>query len=104
MVDGAIYMTNDDGILQCLDAPSGNIQWRERLSGKFASSPTFAGGHLYFHNDNGQTFVIKPNNEGLDLVATNQLEHNIQASMAVADDSILIRTASHLYRIINTDR
>lgn len=98
-VDGAIYVTSDDGILQCLDANSGESLWKTRLSGNFASSPTYAGGYLYFHNDRGETFVIEPDQKQLKLEATNQLDSNIQASMAVVDTSIFIRTASSLYRI-----
>ena len=98
-VHGSVYFSSDDGILQCLNAKTGSVQWRQRLDGNFASSPTYAGGHLYFHNDKGETFVLKANSKKMQLVSTNKLDGNIQASMAVAGESLIIRTDSHLYRI-----
>lgn len=98
-VNGSVYFSSDDGVLQCLLADSGKLQWRQRLGGNFASSPTYAGGHLYFHNDKGETVVLEASSKEMQLVSVNQLDGNIQASMAVAGNSLLIRTDSHLYRI-----
>ena len=98
-VAGRIYMVNDSGILQCLDARTGDLHWRQRLPGGFGASPTFAGGRLYFHNDQGSTFVLDPAQEEFHLLATNELDGNIQASLAVADNALFLRTESHVYRI-----
>ena len=52
-----------------------------------------AGGHLYFTNELGTTFVIEPNPQEFKLVATNQLGSSSFASMTMLDNRIYTRVA-----------
>ncbi|MEX2139503.1 MAG: PQQ-binding-like beta-propeller repeat protein [Pirellulales bacterium] len=98
MVDDLIYMVNDAGIFSCVEAKSGKPVWTQRLGGNYTASPVFADGRLYFFSQEGESPVLEPGRE-LKLLATNKLDDGCMASPAVADNALLVRTTTHLYRI-----
>ena len=49
-------------------------------------------------SEEGETFVIQAGPE-YELLGSNDLDEMAMATPAVADGSLIIRTASHLYRI-----
>ena len=98
LVDGLIYMVNDDGVASCVDAKTGDVQWKKRIGGRYAASPIYADGHIYFFNQDGETVVIEPGRKFKQL-ATNTLDDGFLASPAVADGALFLRTKTHLYRI-----
>ena len=98
LVGDELYMISDNGIATCFDAKAGKVHWQQRLSGTFSASPTFADGRIYFQNEDGETVVIAPGKEFRKL-ATNQIDGQTLASMAVSDGQILLRSATHLYAI-----
>lgn len=91
-------MADDKGVATCLDAATGKLTWQKRLRGEFWSSPIASGKTAYFSNKAGQTYVVRAGDEYQQL-AVNQLDAGINASPAVIDRSIIIRTFTHLYRI-----
>jgi outer membrane protein assembly factor BamB len=94
-----LYVVNDGGIATCLDARSGATHWVQRLGGGgYSASPVLADGRIYFLSEGGVGTVIAPGKEFRKL-ATNTLEGETLASMAVSAASIFIRSDSHLYRI-----
>jgi outer membrane protein assembly factor BamB len=101
VVGTELYMVNDGGILSCLDAATGSTRWQHRLNGSFSASPIFADGRIYFLSEDGVATAIAPGAAYREL-AVNQLDGATLASMAVADRSIFVRTATHLYRIAET--
>jgi outer membrane protein assembly factor BamB len=98
LVGDELYVVNDGGIAQCLDAKTGEARWIQRLGGDYSASPLFADGRIYFLSEGGVSTVIAPGKEFRRL-ATNTLEGDTLASMAVSGGSIFIRSDSHLYRI-----
>lgn len=98
LVGDELYMVSDRGIASCLDAKTGRVHWQQRLEGKFSASPLFADGKIYLQAEEGETIVIKPGKEFVEL-ARNQLEPRTFASFAVADSALFIRTEEFLYRI-----
>jgi outer membrane protein assembly factor BamB len=100
LVGDEIFFNDDKGILSCLDAATGKEHYRERLDGQggYSASPVYAGGHLYFHNGNGITTVVKPGKTFV-KVAENQLGEFGLSSFAVVSDGFVIRTEGHLIRI-----
>ena len=93
-----LYVVNDGGIASCLDAATGAVRWQHRLRGTYSASPIDADGRVYFLNEDGVATVIAASTTFREL-AVNELDGATLASMAVAGPSILIRTATHLYRI-----
>ena len=100
LVGDELYMVNDGGIASCVDAKTGADIWRARINGNFSASPIYADGRIYFLSEEGLTVVIAPGKK-FQALATNQLEGETLASMAVSGESIFIRSRTHLYRLSN---
>jgi outer membrane protein assembly factor BamB len=74
------------------------VVWAERIGGKYAASPIYADGRLYFFSQDGTTTVIKPGRK-LEVLATNKLDNGFMASPAAAGKAFYLRTKTHLYRV-----
>ena len=98
VVGDELYIVNDGGIAQCLDAATGEARWVQRLGTAFSASPVFADGRIYFLSEDGTSTVIAPGKE-FKRLASSALDGAILASMAVSERSIFIRTDTHLYRL-----
>ena len=96
VVGNEIYFVSSKGVATCLEAESGRLLWQRRLGGNFAASPLAADGKLYFSSEEGTTIVLLPGREYREL-ARNQLFGRTLASLAVAGNSLLIRTDQLLY-------
>lgn len=100
LVGDLIFFNDDKGILSCLDAATGKEHFRERLDGRggYSASPVFAGGHLFFHNGDGITTVVRPE-KTFRKVAENNLGEYGLSSFGVVSDGFIVRTEGHLVRI-----
>lgn len=103
MVGDELYLVSDNGIATCLDAVTGEQHWQERIGGNFSASPTFADGRIYLLDEDGTTTVIAPG-KTFEILATNQLDGRTLATPAMVDETIFLRTDTHLYRIENPPR
>jgi outer membrane protein assembly factor BamB len=102
-VGDELYVINDVGILSCLNAETGRALWQQRIGGNHSASPIFADGRIYFLSEEGVATVLAPGKEFRKL-ATNTLDGETLASMAVSGGSIFIRSDSSLYRVSETAR
>ena len=96
-----IYILNDPGVAECYELKTGKLLWEERLTGKGPdnsswSSMILADGRLYVINHSGDTFVLKASPK-FELLATNSLGETDNASLAVSDGDIFIRTHKALW-------
>ena len=98
LVDGLIYTAAEENSISCVNAATGETVWTERVGGKFAASPIYADGRLYFFDQQGTTLVLKPG-RALEILATNRLAGGFMASPAVSGKAFFLRTKTHLYRI-----
>jgi outer membrane protein assembly factor BamB len=98
LVDGLLYMVSDDGLVTCLEAPTGKQVWRSRIGGTYAASPIYANDRIYFFSQQGKTTVLKPGRT-FETLATNSLPNGFMASPAIAGRAFLLRTKTDLYRI-----
>ena len=98
LVDGLIYNVHDKGVASCLDAQTGEELWAKRLKGQFSASPLYAGGNIYLFNHEGQAWVLAPGRTYKELAA-NQLDDGGLSSPAVYEESLIVRTSTHLYRL-----
>jgi outer membrane protein assembly factor BamB len=94
--DHLLYGLTEEGILQCMDAASGEVIYKERLKGGYSASPVGAEGRVYCTNNDGNTTVVQAGREFKQL-AYNELNEPTQASLAVANGAVYLRTATHLY-------
>ena len=98
LFDGLIYTAAAESFITCLDAATGDTVWNERVGGKFAASPIYADGRIYFFDQQGVTTVIKPGRT-LQVLATNTLADGFMASPAASGKAFYLRTKTSLYRI-----
>lgn len=97
-VKGFLYTMTAEGVVTCFRGKSGEIVWQGRLGGKHWASPVYADGRIYFLDEEGTTRVIAPGTK-FKLLAENRLNEHCQASPAVSQGNIFLRTARRLYCI-----
>jgi len=103
LVYGDYYYTlYDTSFLTCNDAKTGKeIYGRQRISGEstgFSASPWAYNGKIFAMSEDGDTYVIQPGPE-FKVLGKNSLNEMTLATPAVVNGSLVIRTASKLYRV-----
>jgi len=98
LINDLYLMVNDEGIASCLDASTGEVIWKERIEGARWSSPIAVRDNIYTIAQNGKVTVFKAARK-FELVAENQLKGFFNATPAVADHSLIVRSQTHVYRI-----
>ena len=88
----------DRGVVTCIDAPSGEIVWRERIGGDYFGSPVRVADRLYCISREGEMVVLAAAREFKEL-ARIDLEERSNSTPAIADGVMYLRTASHLMAI-----
>jgi outer membrane protein assembly factor BamB len=103
--DGYIYWASDHGgMVYCQEAATGKFVYEERLkpdSGIIYGSPVLAGGNLYYVSQEHGTYVV-PAEPKFKLLAHNVFQDDnsrANASLAVSNGQLLLRTDRHLYCI-----
>jgi len=97
--DGKLYGLTSRALI-CLDARNeGEELWRVNVGDqKFDGSPVIADGHLYAVTRAGRTYVADLAARGK-IIARNDLEETIQATPAVANGCVYLRSDKYLYCI-----
>lgn len=100
LVGNELYFVSDQGgLVTCLDALTGELLWKERIGGgNYWASPLFGDGRLYFHSEQGLTAVLKPGRT-FEKLKENPLDGLIMGSAAATEGSLFIRTDKALYRV-----
>ncbi|MFN0068013.1 MAG: PQQ-binding-like beta-propeller repeat protein [Limisphaerales bacterium] len=93
-----LFAITDGGIASCFKAGTGEIVWQERVGGNFGASPVSAAGRIYFVGDNGETAVLAAGPE-FKVLARNPLGEKVQASPAISQGQLFIRTEANLFCI-----
>lgn len=93
-----LYTITDGGIVSCYQPASGEIVWQERVGGNHSASPVYADGRIYFLSETGESTVIAAG-EKFAILAKNSIEGRCQASIAVSQGNLFIRTDKQLYCI-----
>jgi len=106
--DGHIYIVNDPGVAECYELKTGKLIWEERLVGQGPdnsswSSMVLADGRLYAINHSGDTFVLKASPK-FEVLAANSVGEPDNASLAVSEGDLFIRTHKALWCIAESGR
>jgi outer membrane protein assembly factor BamB/pimeloyl-ACP methyl ester carboxylesterase len=102
--DGHLYWAGDGGVVVCQDAGTGKTVYQERLdppAGKLWASPVLADGKLYYVSQGSGTYVVAAAPK-FRLLAHNTFEDGrsrANASVAVSDGQLFLRTDEYLYCI-----
>ena len=105
IVYGDLYYTLfDRGLFTAHDAKTGKeVYGKQRIdpaAGAFTSSPWAYNGKIFCLSEDGDTFIIQAGGE-YKLLGKNSLDEMCMATPAIAKGSLIIRTATKLYRINN---
>jgi hypothetical protein len=105
LCNGQYVMVKDGGIVTAYDAASGEELYQKRAvaSGSYYASPVAADGHIYFTSlADGAITVLKAGAAKPEVIAENPpLGERVGATPAIADDTLYVRTAGHLYAFAN---
>lgn len=93
-----LFLFADSGVVTCIDAPSGEIHWQQRLDEKFFGSPVRVADRIYCISRGGRMIVLAAEKK-YKLLAKIDLEEPSNSTPAVADGVMYLRTASHLMAI-----
>jgi outer membrane protein assembly factor BamB len=88
----------DSGVVTCLDAPTGEVLWRERIGGNYFGSPVRVGERIYCIARDGQMVVLAASDQ-FKLLGRINLEEPSNSTPAVADGMMYVRTVSHLMAV-----
>ena len=98
-----MYLLGDGGILRCVEFKTGKVIYEERVEGsqgsaKFFSSPVAGDGKIYCASQQGDLIVIKAGPK-FERISASKLDSPINASSAIGDGRIYVRTEKTLWCI-----
>ena len=99
ILDGLAFTVNRAGAIAAGDTETGKRLWQLRLKGPFSSTAVASNGHLYYFNEKGVVFVVKPTKEKGEIVSQLELGETILCSPAVAGNALYVRSDGTLWKI-----
>jgi len=99
IVDDAVYVLSNKGILTILNAETGKRQGVLRMGGNYSASPILADRLAYFCNEEGMVKLVDSALAKPKIIQINRMEERIMASPAVLENDLIIRTDAALYRV-----
>lgn len=106
LYDGKLYfLKSNSGILTCVDAATGTVHYTQRLEDapNVYASPVAADGRVYVVSRDGTTVVLAAGPRP-EVLAVNVLGEPMDASPALVEREIYLRSARHLWRISDEAR
>ena len=96
---GRVFVIATGGLASCFDAATGRPIYQSKrvgAPGQYFASPVAADGRAYVASSTGTVSVVEIGDEPKTL-ARNDLGEGIQATPAIADNKLYVRTAGHLW-------
>jgi len=90
-----VFIWSDRGIVTCIDGPSGNVHWRERVGGKYLGSPVRVGDRIFSMSNSGEMVVLAAAEE-FKVLARIDLGEPSHSTPSVSDGVMYLRTLSHV--------
>ncbi len=96
-----LYQFEENGTPRCFELKTGKEVWevKERPGGGAWGSMVHAVGWLYVTDRGGSTYVFAANPKKYEVLATNRLGEHVDASIAISNGDIFIRSFKHLWCI-----
>jgi outer membrane protein assembly factor BamB len=105
---GQYVMVKDGGIVTAYDVATGKELYMKRIvaNDSYYASPVAANGNIYFASLNDGVVTVLKGGEATPMVVTENpsLGERIAATPAIADDTLYVRTAGHLYAFADQSR
>lgn len=102
--DGHVYVLTQGGIAECTELKTGKTVWSERARGEGPKSDCWSsmvrsGDRIYILNQSGDCVVLKASRK-FEIIGANSVGNEMcNASLAVSDGELFIRTHKHLWCI-----
>jgi outer membrane protein assembly factor BamB len=95
---GLVYMAGELGVVNVVDAATGQRVWQERIGGIFTASPVAGDGKIYLVSETGETVVLKAGRTPA-VLARNRLDAHFVASPAIAGGRLFLRADDRLIAV-----
>ena len=90
-----VFLWSDQGVVTCIDGPTGKVHWRDRVGGDYLGSPVCVGDRIYCIANSGEVVVLAAADQ-FKLLARIDLGEPSHSTPVLADDVMYLRTLSHL--------
>ncbi|MHC4994671.1 MAG: outer membrane protein assembly factor BamB family protein [Planctomycetota bacterium] len=98
LVGDLIYQVDKVGVLNCVDANTGEILWHQKLApDQIHASPTWADGKLYVPMNDGSFHILKVSREGAQSLSVTQLDGNCLGAPAIWNGKVYVFTNKRFY-------
>ncbi len=98
IADGRLYITNDAGMLYCLDGKDGKEHWKIRYGKNSKASPVLADSKIYVGEEDGKFHILKPEDKKCTKLHTEAFVGEvINGSAAVANGRVLFMTTDQMF-------
>jgi len=98
LVGNRVYVTTSIGHLYSVDADTGKTLWHRQLApDQIHASPLYADGKLYVPMNNGSFYIIRPRDDGPEMLCTLQLAGNCLGAPSVWNGQLYVHTTDRLY-------
>ncbi len=95
---GVVYMASDAGVVQAVDAATGERLFQGRTGGVFSAAPVAGDGKIYFVSETGEAFVLAAKRE-FEILAQNAMNARFLASPAISGGRIFLRSDDRLIAV-----
>lgn len=92
------FLWYDKGIVSCIDTESGEVVGRQRVGGNYYGSPVRIGDRICCLSEDGDFVVLSATPE-LKQLARMPLGESSEATPAIADGVLYLRTSNHLISV-----
>ncbi|MCB9891427.1 MAG: PQQ-binding-like beta-propeller repeat protein [Planctomycetes bacterium] len=98
LVGKHVFLTTFTGDLRCVHADTGQTLWHKKLgTEQIHASPAYAEGKLFVPMNDGNFWILRPSDTGVEVLDTDQLEGNCLGAPAIAEGNVYVHTTSKLY-------
>lgn len=95
--DDLVYIPDIGGVLHCLDANTGKLQWEHDSRADIWGSPLIADGKVYLGNDD--EFHVFAHGRNKNVLAQIDMENRIRCTPVACNGALYITTENKLYAI-----
>ncbi|MDE2977768.1 MAG: PQQ-binding-like beta-propeller repeat protein, partial [Acidobacteriota bacterium] len=101
LYDGLLYLTNDGGVITCLDARTGEVVYeggRLPIRGRYSASMVGGGGRILMVNTDGDAALFRAGREH-EVLGSFSVGESVWATPAIVGDRLYIRGSEHLFAL-----
>ena len=99
VMDNAVFVVNNAGVLTRGSLDGGKRQWQVRLKGPFSASAVGFGHHQFWVNESGLVQVVDVSGEEGEIVSQLDLQETVLATPSISNGSLYLRSDQTLWKL-----